>query len=218
MSRRGGFFYAEGQNDRTRNRTPLPRSVRFITRMKKSLLLAFLSLPVSAALLLSGCSSTPKSSAPVSPRLATVQHVDLDRYMGRWEVIAYVPNKLEDGKVATSDTYVKREDGKMDNIYSFREGSFDAPEKQWKGTAWVTNTETNAEWKVRLFGPITSDYLVLERDPEYQWAIVAAKKGKLVWILSRTRQLPDATYAALTERIDQRGLDSSRLVKVPQPQ
>ncbi|MET0262184.1 MAG: lipocalin family protein [Rariglobus sp.] len=149
--------------------------------------------------------------------LATVQSVDLDRYMGRWHVIAYVPNYFEDGKVATSDSYAKRPDGKMDNIYAFRKKSFDAPEKEWKGTAWVTNTQTNAEWKVRLLWPFTNDYYILELAPDYSWAVVASNKGKLVWVLARDRKLPHATYTDLLQRIDRRGLESSRLVRVPQP-
>jgi apolipoprotein D and lipocalin family protein len=162
-----------------------------------------------------GCSSTMKNTTPES--LATVQSVDLDRYMGRWHVIAYTPNFFEDGKVATSDNYVKHPDGTMDADYVFRRKNFDAPEKTWHGKAWVTNTHTNAEWKVRLFWPFTSDYLILELDANYRWAVVAANGGKLVWVLSRERTLRDATYTDLLKRIDARGLDSSRLARVPQP-
>lgn len=156
-----------------------------------------------------------KTTTPVS--LATVNKVDLERYMGRWHVIACVPNFFENGKVATVDIYARRPDGNIDNIYAFRKKSFDAPEKQWSGTARVTNTQTNAEWKVRLIWPFTNDYLILELDPNYRWAVVASNKGKLLWVLARERRLPHAVYADLLERIDRRGLDSSRLVRVPQP-
>ncbi|CAM3136504.1 lipocalin family protein [Rariglobus hedericola] len=154
--------------------------------------------------------TTPKS-------LATVKSVDLDRYMGRWHVIAYTPNFFEDGKVATSDNYVKHADGTMAADYVFRRKNFEAPEKTWHGKAWVTNTQTNAEWKVRLFWPFTSDYLILELDADYRWAVVASNGGKLVWVLAREHTLPDSVYTDLLKRIDARGLDSSRLARVPQP-
>ena len=164
------------------------------------------------ALALSGCTTmTP------APNLKTVPSVDLARYMGRWNVIAYTPNFLEDGKVGSADTYLARPDGKMDNIYSFRKKTLDAPEKEWKGTAWVVNTQTNAEWRVRLLWPFTSEYLILELDPSYQWAVVASNGGKLVWVLARATSLSDQTYAEILSTIDQRGLKSSRLTKVPQP-
>ena len=171
----------------------------------------FLCLPL--VLGLAGC-STMKSTR----NLTTVTQVDLDRYMGRWQVIAYVPNFVENGKVATADSYAKRPDGKMDNIYSFRKGSLDAPEKSWHGTAWVTNQQTNAEWKVRLLWPFTSDYKILELAPDYAWAVVASNGGDLLWILARDRTLPDPVYSDLLGRLERRGLDSASLVKVPQRQ
>jgi apolipoprotein D and lipocalin family protein len=44
-------------------------------------------------------------------------------------VISHVPYFLEKGKVATYDTYARRSDGKLVNNFTFREKSFDAPEK-----------------------------------------------------------------------------------------
>src|SRR4051812_1899538 len=122
-------------------------------------------IPATVAFLtaaMTGCSTT-QTKAPVSLHL--VEHVDLDRYMGRWYVISNIPNFFENGKVATSDNYARRPDGKLDNIFAFRKGSFDAPEKRWEGVAWVTNTSSNAEWKVRLFWPFTSEYQIIELDP-----------------------------------------------------
>src|ERR1700690_4406952 len=112
-------------------------------------------LLAAAAFSLAGC-ATPQT--PVR----TVAHVDLNRYLGNWYVIANIPYFLENGKVASYDTYSMRKDGRMNNIFTFRKGSFTAPEKSWHGVAWVVNKESNAEWKVRFIWPFTSTYLVLE--------------------------------------------------------
>lgn len=162
---------------------------------------------------LTGC-STMSTSAP--PALHTVQHVDLDRYMGRWYVISHVPNFFEKDKVGTSDNYALRPDGRLDNVFVFRKGSLDAPEKSWKGIAWVTNTASNAEWKVRLFWPFTADYLLLELDPNYQWAVACNQDGKLFWVLARETSLPDNVYQEILTRIRHQGLDPSKLENVPQ--
>ena len=170
----------------------------------------FLCLPLAFAL-------TACSTMSSTRNLTTVPQVDLDRYTGRWEVIAYVPNFVENGKVATADTYTRRPDGKLDNTYSFRKGTLDAPEQAWHGIAWVTNTQTNAEWKVRLLWPFTSDYKILELAPDYAWSVVASNGGQLLWILARERTLPDPVYRDLLARLERRGLGSASLVKVPQP-
>jgi apolipoprotein D and lipocalin family protein len=160
---------------------------------------------------LAGCSS------PTLPPLRTVGHVDMDRYLGRWNVIANIPYSLENGKVATYDTYAKRPDGKLDNIFTFRKGGLDAPEQSWHGTAWVTNTTTNAEWKVRFIWPFTSTYLVLELDPDYRWAVVGTPGRGLLWILARDRQMSAADYEHVLSLIEKQGYDRTKIKPVPQP-
>jgi apolipoprotein D and lipocalin family protein len=165
---------------------------------------------ICLAALLGGCATT---QVPVR----TVPHVDLNRYLGNWYVIANIPYVLEKGKVATYDTYSMRPDGRMNNVFTFRKGSFAAPEKSWHGVAWVVNHESNAEWRVRFLWPLYATYLVLELDPEYRWAVVATPGHKLLWVLARQRQLDDATYAEILKRIAAQGYDPNRLAKVPQP-
>jgi apolipoprotein D and lipocalin family protein len=159
-----------------------------------------------------GCATAPKP-AP----LRTVAHVDLNRYMGNWYVIANIPYFLENGKVASYDTYSPRADGRMNNIFTFRKDSFTSPEKSWHGVAWVVNKESNAEWKVRFLWPFSTTYLVLELDPDYRWAVVATPGHKLLWVLARGRSLDVATYAEILQRVQAQGYDVKLVKKVPQP-
>jgi len=156
-------------------------------------------LLVLASVGLAGCAT---NQAP----LRTVPHVDLNRYLGNWYVIANIPYSLEKGKVGSYDTYAMRPDGRMDNIFTFRKGSLDAPEKSWHGVAWVVNHESNAEWRVRFIWPLYSTYLIRELDPQYQWAVVGTPGHKLLWVLARQRQLDDATYGEILTRIGGAGL------------
>lgn len=161
---------------------------------------------------LAGCATEPKP-AP----LRTVSYVDLNRYLGNWYVIANIPYALENGKVATYDTYSLRPDGRMNNVFTFRKGSFSAPEKSWHGVAWVVDKQSNAEWKVRFIWPFSTTYLVLELDPDYRWAVVATPGHKLLWVLARERALDEKTYAEILRRIAAQGYEVNRLAKVPQP-
>lgn len=178
--------------------------------MNRSLRFFILAAGVS---LVAGCSTMTPSR---TPDLSTVSTLDVDRYLGRWHVIAHTPNFMEKGKVATSDVYARRSDGKLDAIYVFRKGSLDAPEQEWKGVAKIVNPTTNAEWKVQLLWPFWADYRVLELESDYGWAVVASRGGKWLWILAREPGLPPATYADLIERIAARGLDAAKLERVPQ--
>ena len=156
-----------------------------------------------------GCASRPP--------MATVPYVDLNRYQGDWYVIAHIPYWLEEGKVATYDRYAMRPDGTMDNIFVFRRDTFDAPEEEWRGTAWVHNTTTNAEWRVRFLWPFTADYLIIDLDPDYRWAVIGHPSRDLFWILARERHLDQTVFDGILERAKAQGYDPTRVKKVPQP-
>lgn len=161
------------------------------------------------ALVLLGCAS--------GPPLKTVDRVDLDRYLGRWYVFAHIPYFLEEGKVASYDTYGRRPDGRLQNDFTFRRGTFDAPEETWKGTAEVVNTTTNAEWAVQFVWPFKADYKIIDLDPDYRWAVVGHPSRELLWVLSRERQIDEDLYQVILNRAATQGYDIGEVRKVPQP-
>ena len=170
-----------------------------------------LLLPV--LLLLAACASTGEKSMPP---LETTAVVDLDRYMGRWWVIANVPYFAEKGKVATADIYDLREDGRIGNVYAYRKG-FDKPEKTMKGLATVVPGTNNAQWRIAFYGGLVrADYLVLEVAPDYSWALIGHPKRKLAWVFSRTPQMDDAQYQTLRAKFSAWGYDPATLQRVPQ--
>lgn len=170
-------------------------------------------MPASClALLLAACASNP-----ILPPQHTVAHIDLNRYMGRWYVIANIPYLLERGKVASIDEYGVGEDGWMTNNFIFRRGSLDAPEVTWHGKAKVTNTETNAEWKVQFIWPFTAPYMVIDLDPDYRWAVVGYPDRSLMWVLSRDTTLAAPIYQGIVARAAAQGYDTSKLTMIPQP-
>ena len=161
---------------------------------------------------LAGCASTKSPSQP----LRTVAQVDLKRYMGDWRVIANIPYFAEKDCVDSIETYALRTDGQIDNWFTFRKGSFEAPQKKITAKAWVHDPKTNAEWRVRFFGVITVAYLVLDLDPQYRWTVVGHPSRNYGWIMARTKTLPDATYREILKRLEAQGYDPARFVKVPQ--
>jgi len=163
--------------------------------------------------LLMGCAA--KAKTPVQP-LRTVAHVDLSRYMGDWHVIANIPYFAEKDCVGSVESYALRADGQIDNWFTFRKRSFDAPLKKITALARVQDHGTNAEWRVRFFGMITATYLVLDIDPQYRWTVVGHPSRNYGWIMARGKTLSEATYRAILQRLAAQGYDPARFVKVPQ--
>jgi apolipoprotein D and lipocalin family protein len=155
--------------------------------------------------------------ASVKAPLQTVPHVDLLRYMGDWYVIANIPYFAEKDCFDSVESYALRPDGDIDNWFTCRKKSFDAPmERKANALARVTDKTSNAAWRVRFFKIISAQYLILDLDPDYQWVAVGHPSRNYGWIMARTKSLPAATYASILSRLGAQGYDASRFVKVPQ--
>lgn len=163
--------------------------------------------------LLAGCASTGGTDMPP---LRSDASVDLERYMGRWWVIANVPYFAERGKVATADDYALREDGRITNAYVYRK-SFDGPEKSMNGVATVVPGTNNAQWRIAFFaGLVRADYLVMEVAEDYSWALIGHPKRKLAWIFAREQTMDEALYQRLRTRFADWGYDPETILRVPQ--
>ena len=160
--------------------------------------------------LATGCTS-------VKDPLRTVPHVDLPRYMGDWYVIANIPYFAEKGCYDSIESYALRADGDIDNWFTCRKKSFDAPMKRLANAlATVDDKTTNAEWHVRFFKVISVKYLILDLDPNYQWVVVGHPSRKYGWIMARSKVLPEPVYAGILQRLAAQGYDTSKFQMVPQ--
>ncbi|NII10719.1 lipocalin family protein [Oleiagrimonas sp. C23AA] len=168
-----------------------------------------LTLGLSAIALLAGCASAPK------PRLATPDQVNLKRYMGTWHVIAHIPNIFERGKLATADEYHLRKDGRIGVTFHYRSSFQDAP-KTWHGTAWLIRNDDAARWKVQLLWPFTSDYVIMALDADYRYVMVGLPSRKLLWLMARDTQMPEAVYQRYVEQARAEGFPVDKLKRVPQ--
>ncbi|GAB2668467.1 lipocalin family protein [Arenimonas aestuarii] len=163
-------------------------------------------------LLLAACAATGGTMPP----LTTDANINLERYMGRWWVIANVPYFAERGKLAAADVYTLRDDGRITNTYVYRK-AFDEPEKSMNGVAEIVPGTNNAQWRIAFFwGLVKADYLVMEVAPDYSWALIGHPKRKLAWIFSRKPVMDEALYQDLRQRFAAWGYDPETILKVPQ--
>jgi apolipoprotein D and lipocalin family protein len=160
--------------------------------------------------IVSGCTSMKEPLRPVP-------HVDLPRYMGDWYVIANIPYFAEKNCVDSIESYALRSDGNIDNWFTCRKKSFDAPMKRIANAiAVVDDKSSNAVWHVKFLKVISVKYFILGLDPDYQWAIVGHPSRNYGWVLARSPQLDDGTYQHALESLTRQGYDISRFQRVPQ--
>lgn len=150
------------------------------------------------------------------PPLATVENVDVSRYVGKWYEIAKYPNPFQQQCVGgTTAEYAVLDDGRVQviNKCNTAGGTVDLIE----GRARIVDTTTNAKLAVGFFGPFEGAYWILEIGTNYEYAVVGEPSRSTLWILSRTPTLDDATYQDILSRLPDRGYDPSKLVVTPQP-
>jgi len=148
--------------------------------------------------------------------LETVDHVDLDRFMGSWYVIADIPTFVEKGAHNAVETYELNDDGSISTTFVFRKDSFDGKLKEYNPTGYVVDNQSNAVWGMQFVWPIKADYRIVYLAEDYSQTVIARNKLDYVWIMARTPAISDEDYAALTLLVESLGYDMSKLRKVPQ--
>ena len=160
---------------------------------------------VSSLVLAAGCVSTLKvDNAPVAA-------LDLSRYLGEWYEIARFDHSFERGVEQARANYTQNADGTIKVVNS---GIKDGKPKAAVGKG--KTTDTPGLLRVSFFGPFYADYRVMMIDEDYTYALVGSGSADYLWILSRTRVLPDATKSELLSEAKRRGYDTDKLIWVEQ--
>jgi apolipoprotein D and lipocalin family protein len=148
--------------------------------------------------------------------MATVDKVDLPRFMGDWYVIANIPTFLEKDAFNPVESYALNEDGTIATTFTFNDGAFDGEEKVYHPQGFIRNSDTNAEWGMQFLWPIKADYRIVYLDEDYQYTVIGRNSRDYVWIMARSAQIPDQTYAELRALVIDLGYDPELLQKAPQ--
>jgi apolipoprotein D and lipocalin family protein len=154
--------------------------------------------------------------APDQRPLTLAPDVDLDRYAGRWYVIANIPYFAEKGNVGRYFDVSMQPGAKLTDIYTARPGDFNAPEKSYALSGYVVAGTGNAWWRESPFWPLYLSYLILYVDPNYQAALVGYPGRSYGWVLARQPVINDTAYESLPGRMKEHGYDISQFRRVPQ--
>ena len=178
-------------------------------RAQSKLPFAKLLLVILAASILGGC-------AAKGSEMKTVDHVDLERFMGPWYVIANIPTFLEKGAHNAIESYSLNDDGTIATTFTFRKDGFDGKAKEYNPKAFITDSESNALWGMRFVWPIKADYRIVYLDDDYTQTIIGRQSRDYVWIMARTPVISDGDYDRLVSLVESLGFDTAKLQRVPQ--
>lgn len=188
----------------------------YIMRTSKLPKLLRASAAATVMLLLSAC-----ASSPLPPLMGMQEPLDLQRFMGDWYVLAFIPIDLpfisEKGAHNGMESYRLTADGTIETTYTFRDGGFDGPARRMTPSARVANPPVNTEWKMKFFWFLPAgDFLIIDRDEAYTRAVITVPDRRWVWLLARTPSVSEAGFQAMVTVLADNGFDTSMLRKVPQ--
>ncbi len=161
--------------------------------------------------ILGGCMSK-NQRAP----MLTAPHVDLERFMGPWYVIANIPTFVEKNAYNAVESYELNKDGTIATTFTFNKGNFDGKLKRHTPKGFVRDKKSNAVWGMQFIWPFKGDYRIAYVDPNYTQTIIARQKRDYVWIMARTPVISENDYRSLRDQVERLGYDVTKLQKVPQ--
>ena len=166
-----------------------------------------------SAVVLSFCVATvlPTVAADDSPE--PVGPFELDKYVGQWYELARIDNRFERGMSHVTATYSKRDDGRMGVVNK----GWEADDEAWTSSdavAWFDGPEDVGSLRVRFFWPFSAEYIVADKCPDYQWAIVVSKD--LAWILHRDPTISEELRQDLIQRAQTVGVAVDELLWIEQ--
>ncbi len=160
--------------------------------------------------LLTGCTGIPEG-------ITAVDGFDVNRYMGTWYEVARLDHRFERGLENISATYALRDDGGVDVLNK----GWDVKVGEWheaQGKAYFVEQSDKGRLKVSFFGPFYGGYNIIALDKNtYSYSMIVGPDRSYFWILSRTKQLPEATLKALVEQAKSLGFATEELIYVAQP-
>lgn len=174
--------------------------------MKKGLKMVVILL--SLITLFYSCATLPKG-VPV------IEKFEKERYLGKWFEVARFDFTFERNLNNTTAEYTLREDGKI----AVKNRGYNYVTKKWqeaKGKARFRGEETKAELEVSFFGPFYGAYNVIALDKDYKYALVAGSSLKYLWILSRTKAIPEEVKKGYLNIAEALGYDINKLIWVEQ--
>jgi apolipoprotein D and lipocalin family protein len=147
--------------------------------------------------------------------LKTVDHVDIDRFMGDWYVIANIPTSIEKGAHNAIESYRLDDDGSIATTFTFYQDGFDGKLKTYQPRGFVSD-ESDAIWGMQFVWPIKADYRIIYLNEDYSVTVIGRNKRDYMWIMAREPVIPAPEYADIINMLESVGYNPGDIRLVPQ--
>ena len=130
-----------------------------------------------------------------------VEDFNINKFMGRWYVIALVPNWIEDG-TNSYDDYSLNSDGTVDiKYFTIKDG------EEWRmEQKGFINKKEPGRWEVQFTDPyipfFKAPYEVIILDSDYKYMVVGYPNNKYGWIMARSKQMDDVVYKNIINQLE----------------
>ena len=169
-------------------------------------------LALSLLAVLSGCNTfrTP-DPIPMADRL------DLDRFMGKWHVIASTPMllKLDADAYNAVEIYERGAKRGIQITYQYNDEEPNGPLKTVTANAMVDNPGINTDWEVTYAWPFGTDYRVIYLEPDYSVAVIGHPDRDKVRILARQKTINAPVYSDIILYLQELGYNVGKIRMVP---
>jgi apolipoprotein D and lipocalin family protein len=149
----------------------------------------------------------PKKKVPVS---AIVDPFYKEKYLGKWNEVARLPNLIEKDLRDLTEEYSLNEDGTIKVVTrAFNPVKNKAVEAT--GTIKFKDAPTRGQFEVAYFLPIYLDYNILDIDDDYRYALVSGSGLNYLWLLSRESSMPEEMKQRFLQKATGLGFEISNL-------
>ncbi len=149
----------------------------------------------------------PKKKVPAS---AIVEPFDKERYMGKWNEVARLPNLIERDLRDLTEEYLLNENGTI-NVITRAFNPVKNKPVEASGTIKFKSAETRGQLEVAYYLPIYLDYNVLDIDDAYQYALVSGNGMGYLWLLSRESSMPEEMKQRFLQKAAGLGFEIDKL-------
>jgi apolipoprotein D and lipocalin family protein len=170
------------------------------------------TLTVTVGMLLCGVFCFGCKTADVFAGKA-VDDFNTEKYLGTWYEIARLDFRFEKDLNNTTAEYSLVDAGRIRVVNR----GFNYKTNEWKeavGKAKFRSDTTKGALLVSFFGPFYGSYNIVALDKEYQYALVAGKDTRYLWILARSKDIPSSVKTEYLNIATELGYDVTKLIWV----
>jgi dehydrogenase/reductase SDR family protein 12 len=155
-----------------------------------------------------------------APLTAMKRPIDIQKFMGRWFVLANIPTVFDKGTINNTEDYTWNKEKQCIEVnFSYQKSRMSKTEvvKQRCTIANASKTEWSLSPKVGIFYiPVGLPYLILDCTEDYSQCIVGVPDRSYLWIMTRTKEEDEQTVSALVNRAVDLGYEGHKIERVPQ--